>query len=86
MDPKNPDVLIASMCHRIRLRWSDPGPEPEDGLFKTTDGGKTWKPANNGLPDTKFTGRIGLDLCLSKPNIVYAYVDNHTPVRMPKQG
>jgi photosystem II stability/assembly factor-like uncharacterized protein len=86
MDPKNPDVLIASMCHRIRQRWSDPLPEPEDGLFKTTDGGKTWKPANTGLPETKFTGRIGLDLCLSKPNVVYAYVDNHTPVREPAPG
>ena len=83
MDPKNPDVLIASMCHRIRLRWSDPLPEPGDGLFKTVDGGKTWKEANAGLPDTKFTGRIGLDLCLSKPNIVYAFVDNHTPSREP---
>jgi photosystem II stability/assembly factor-like uncharacterized protein len=86
MDPKNPDTLIASMCHRIRLRWSDPVPEPGDGLFKTTDGGKTWKPANAGLPDTKFTGRIGLDLCRTKPNVVYAYVDNHTPVRQPAAG
>ena len=83
MDPKNPDVLIASMCHRIRLRWSDPVPEPGDGLFKTVDGGKTWKEANAGLPDTKFTGRIGLDLCSSKPHIVYAFVDNHTPSREP---
>ena len=86
MDPKNPETLIASMCHRIRLRWSDPVPEPGDGLFKTTDGGKTWKDANKGLPDTKFTGRIGLDLCLGKPNVVYAYVDNHTPVREPAAG
>jgi len=83
MDPKNPDILIASMCHRIRLRWSDPVPEPGDGLFKTTDGGKTWKEANAGLPDTKFTGRIGLDLCRTKPNVVYAFVDNHTPSRPP---
>jgi photosystem II stability/assembly factor-like uncharacterized protein len=83
MDPKNPDTLIASMCHRIRLRWSDPVPEPGDGLYKTTDGGKTWKEVSNGLPDTKFTGRIGLDLCAGKPNVVYAYVDNHTPSRPP---
>ncbi len=83
MDPANPDVLIASMCHRIRRRWSDPVPEPGDGLFKTTDGGKTWRPADAGLPDTKFTGRIGLDLCLGRPNVVYAYVDNHTPSRQP---
>ena len=86
MDPGNPDVLIASMCHRLRLRWSDPLPEPGDGLFKTVDGGKTWKEANAGLPDTKFTGRIGLDLCFSKPNVVYAYVDNHTPSREPSPG
>jgi photosystem II stability/assembly factor-like uncharacterized protein len=86
MDPKNPEILIASMCHRIRLRWSDPVPEPGDGLFKTTDGGKTWKPVNSGLPDTTFTGRIGLDLCRTKPNVVYAYVDNHTPVREPAAG
>jgi photosystem II stability/assembly factor-like uncharacterized protein len=83
MDPSNPEVLIASMCHRIRLRWSDPVPEPGDGLFKTTDGGRTWKPADAGLPETKFTGRIGLDLCLGQPNVVYAYVDNHTPSRQP---
>jgi photosystem II stability/assembly factor-like uncharacterized protein len=86
MDPQNPDTLIASMWNRIRQRWSDPVPGEEDGLFKTTDGGKTWKELTNGLPDTKMTGRIGLDLCLSKPNIVYAYVDNHTALRMPQPG
>ena len=73
MDPTNPDVLIASMVNRIRLRWSDPTPGGEDGLFKTTDGGKTWKELTAGLPDTKLTGRIGLDLCRTKPNVVYAY-------------
>ena len=86
MDPKNPDVLIASMWNRIRQRWSDPVPEDGDHLYKTTDGGKTWKPLINGLPDTKYTGRIGLDLCASKPNVVYAYVDNHTPTRQPSPG
>jgi len=81
MDPKHPDTLIASMVQRIRRRWSDPVPGGEDGLFKTTDGGKTWKELTNGLPDTNLTGRIGIDLCASKPNIVYAYVDNHNPGR-----
>ncbi len=86
MDPGNPDVLIASMWNRIRQRWSDPVPEDGDYLYKTTDGGKTWKKLTNGLPDTKYTGRIGLDLCASKPNVVYAYVDNHTPTRQPSPG
>ncbi len=86
IDPQNPETLYAATWNRIRLRWSDPRPGGEDGLFKTTDGGKTWKPINNGLPDTNFTGRIGIDLCRTKPNVLYAYVDNHTPGREPRPG
>ncbi len=80
MDPRNPNVLIASMCRRIRQRWSDPVPSG-DGLFKTSDGGQTWRKLTNGLPaNWKVIGRIGLDFCLTKPDIVYAFVDNHTPI------
>ena len=86
MDPSNPDVLIVSTWNRIRRRWSDPVPEDGDHLYKTTDGGKTWKKLTQGLPETKFTGRIGLSISKSNPNIVYAYVDNHTPKRDPKAG
>ncbi|MFC2159079.1 WD40/YVTN/BNR-like repeat-containing protein, partial [Acidobacteriota bacterium] len=86
LDPTNPDVLLASMWNRTRERWSDPRPGPGDGIYKTTDGGKTWNPSNQGLPDLKLTGRIGLSLCDSKPNVVYAFVDNHNPGRMPEKG
>ncbi|MBN2265547.1 MAG: hypothetical protein JW775_07025 [Candidatus Aminicenantes bacterium] len=86
MDPQAPDTLYASTWNRIRRRWSDPVPEPGDSLFKTTDGGGTWTPINEGLPDTAFTGRIGIDLCRTKPTTLYAYVDNHTPGVEPKPG
>jgi len=86
MDPQKPDTLYASTWNRIRRRWSDPRPGGEDGLFKTTDGGKTWTPINAGLPDTAFTGRIGIDLCRTKPSTLYAYVDNHTPGAEPAPG
>ena len=86
MDPTDPDTLYAATWNRIRRRWSDPMPGGEDGILKTTDGGKTWKMLTNGLPDTNFTGRIGLDLCRTKPNIIYAYIDNHTPGREPQPG
>ncbi|MCX6560454.1 MAG: hypothetical protein NTZ26_08050 [Candidatus Aminicenantes bacterium] len=86
MDPTKPDTLIAATWNRIRRRYSDPMPGGEDGLFKTTDGGRTWKPCDSGLPDTALTGRIGLDLCAGKPDVVYAYVDNHNPGREAAAG
>jgi photosystem II stability/assembly factor-like uncharacterized protein len=86
MDPQAPDTLYAATWNRIRRRWSDPVPGGEDGLFKTTDGGETWTPINTGLPDTNFTGRIGIDLCRTKPSTLYAYVDNHTPGVEPPAG
>ncbi|MFA9452748.1 MAG: hypothetical protein ACERK6_02445 [Candidatus Aminicenantaceae bacterium] len=86
MDPSDPDTLVASMWNRIRQRWSDPQPGPGDGIFKTIDAGKTWQQKTNGLPNLDKTGRIGLSLCASQPNVIYAFVDNHNPGRMPREG
>jgi photosystem II stability/assembly factor-like uncharacterized protein len=84
MDPSDPKTLYASMWNRVRRRWSDPVPEDGDNIYKTTDGGKTWKIINNGLPDTKFTGRVGIAISHSNPNVLYAFVDDHNKKRDPK--
>ncbi|MEO6611086.1 MAG: hypothetical protein ABIT05_07805 [Chitinophagaceae bacterium] len=86
MDPADPNTLYASMWNRIRRRWSDPMPEDGDHIYKTTDGGATWKVIDNGLPDTKLTGRIGLAISHSNPNLLYAFVDDHTKKRDPNPG
>jgi len=86
MDPQDTDTLYVSMWNRIRRPWTDPRPGPGDGIFRTTDGGKNWKHLTNGLPDIKLTGRIGIDIARSNPNVIYAYVDNHNPGRLPKEG
>jgi photosystem II stability/assembly factor-like uncharacterized protein len=86
MDPSNPNILYASMWNRIRRRWSDPVPEDGDHIYKSVDGGRTWKVINKGLPDTKLTGRIGLAVSNSNPNTVYAFVDDHTKKRDPRPG
>ena len=74
MDHRNPDVLYVSMHQRRRHVWTYLGGGPESGIHKTTDGGKTWKKAQNGLPSVDL-GRIGLAISPVNPDIVYAIVE-----------
>ncbi|MCO5298308.1 MAG: hypothetical protein M9921_15780 [Fimbriimonadaceae bacterium] len=76
MDPKDPETLYAATAQRLRTRWNDPVAGPESGIYKTTDGGKTWKPLTEGLPDFAKgeCERIGLDVCASQPNVVVAVI------------
>ncbi|MEK6629344.1 MAG: hypothetical protein AABY89_01280, partial [Acidobacteriota bacterium] len=88
MDPSDPNTLYASFWQRIRLKWNDPRNFPDyagSGIFKSTDAGQTWTPINNGLPEAKSRGRIGIDICKTKPNVVYALVDNYVVSREPTE-
>jgi len=84
MDPDDTEILYATAWSRLRPKWNDPRVMPgymQSGVYKTRDGGASWKPINNGLPEAKFRGRIGLDICLSQPNVLYALVDNYEVAR-----
>jgi photosystem II stability/assembly factor-like uncharacterized protein len=86
MDPRSSDTLYAAMWQRTRKKWNDPRTEANStgsGIFKTTDGGKSWTPVNQGLPEPKHRGRIGIDLCLTNPDTLYALVDNYEISRQP---
>ena len=74
MDPENPDILYATAHQRRRREWTYIGGGPESGIYKSTDGGTTWKEINNGLPKEKM-GRIGIAVSPSNANIVYAIVE-----------
>jgi len=89
MDPSDPETLYAAMWQRVRRKWSDPRVEPgynEGGIWKSTDGGKTWTEAQTGLPAAQFRGRIGIDVSRSNPNVLYAFVDNYDQGRPPREG
>jgi photosystem II stability/assembly factor-like uncharacterized protein len=75
MDRRNPNVLYAAMYDAIRLPWKIMEARPGGGIFKTVDGGAKWEKVANGLP-TGNTGRIGIDICLKDPDVIYAVIDN----------
>ncbi len=86
MDPRAPDTLYAATWQRIRKKWNDPRNEDGydgSGVFKSTDGGATWNPINNGLPEGQHRGRIGLDVARSNPDVVYAFIDSYETAREP---
>ncbi|MGB6521789.1 MAG: hypothetical protein WBE83_08465, partial [Candidatus Cybelea sp.] len=75
MDPQNPNVVYAGMWHFRRVPWTFTSGGPDDGLYKSTDGGRTWKRlTGNGLP-SGYTGRIGLAIAPSRPNRVFALIE-----------
>ena len=78
IDPKNPRVLYASLWATRRPPWSVYAPTnlPGGGLYKSTDGGDTWKQLTGGLPTDEFVGKIGIAVSPSNPNRVWAVVDD----------
>ena len=74
MHPTNPNILFCAMYHRLRKPWHFHSGGPDGGLFKTIDGGKTWRKLTQGLPSGDI-GRVGIDICTSKPEVVVASVE-----------
>ncbi len=75
--PSNGDILYASSWERIRRPNARQYGGSTSGLYKTIDGGDTWVELTNGLPSLPTQkGRISIDICKSKPNVLYAmYAD-----------
>ncbi|SMG33386.1 Sortilin, neurotensin receptor 3 [Marivirga sericea] len=82
--PQKPDVLWASMWERKRYAWNFIGNGSGSGIYTTADGGENWNLSMEGMEDDKFTGRIGLDISLSNPDILYALVDYQKETKKEK--
>ena len=73
IDPSNPNVVYAVMWKFRRTPWRHISGDDRGGLFRSIDGGRTWKKLEGGLPKT--VGRIGVAVAHSSPNVVYAITE-----------
>jgi photosystem II stability/assembly factor-like uncharacterized protein len=73
--PGNPDVLYAALWERSRTPWNFVEGGVGSGIWKSTDGGRTWARLP-GFPRNENVGRIGLAVSAANPDVVYASMDN----------
>ncbi len=76
MDPQSPNILYAASYQRRRAPFGYSGGGPGSALWKTVDGGATWKKLTEGLPREGDIGRIGVTVYRRDPRIVYALVEH----------
>jgi photosystem II stability/assembly factor-like uncharacterized protein len=78
MDPTNDQILYATTYQRRRSACCMNGGGPGSAIWKSTDGGETWKKLTTGLPNEPM-GRIGLDVYRRRPSVLYAVIEGQTP-------
>jgi photosystem II stability/assembly factor-like uncharacterized protein len=80
IDPQDPNIVYAGMYEYQRRPWTFTSGGPGSGLYRSSDGGLTWKKLtdpslNNGLPGAKLLGRIGISIHRKDPRVVYALIE-----------
>ena len=76
MDPNNPNVIYAAFWEVYRTPYTLESGGPGSGLWKSTDGGETWKDLskNPGMPKG-ILGRVGVAVSPANPQRVYALIE-----------
>jgi photosystem II stability/assembly factor-like uncharacterized protein len=75
MDPSDPNTLYAAMYQHLRTPWGYNGGGPGSAIYKTADGGATWRKLTNGIPDGD-KGRIGLAIAQTSPRMLLATIEH----------
>lgn len=81
MDPNNPRILFAGMWPLVIHTWGRESGGPNGGIWKSTDGGATWKRlTGHGLPEPPI-GKVGIAIAPSNSQVVYALIETGHPNR-----
>jgi len=74
LSPADPSIIYAAAYQRRRRAWGFAGGGPGSGIYKSTDGGDSWREVTEGLPEGD-KGRIGLAVSAEDPALVMAVVE-----------
>ena len=74
LDPRDPDVIYAAKHQRLRTVAALINGGPESGIFKSSDGGQSWRELTNGIP-AEDKGKIGLAISPIDSDVVYATIE-----------
>ena len=78
MDPSNPKIIYVTFWQAGRKPWLLVSGGPHSAIFKTIDGGDTWKEItrNPGLPQSGMLGAIGITVSPAKPSRLWAILEH----------
>jgi photosystem II stability/assembly factor-like uncharacterized protein len=74
-DPTNPNIMFAALWQAKRQPWTMDSGGPGSGLYRSADGGSTWKEIKeHGIPEG-IKGRIGVTVSGANPNRIWAVIE-----------
>ena len=76
IDPSDPNIVYATLLEGRQGPWENGAWSGPGGVFKSTDGGTTWRPLTKGLPDP--VNNAELTIAPSDPKRIYAYATGGT--------
>ena len=74
IDPRDPNVLYAASWQRHRNVAAYMGGGPGTAIYKSVDGGESWRKLKTGLPSSNM-GKIGLAISPMQPDVIYAAIE-----------
>ena len=74
LDPADPKIAFAGLWHFDRKPWTYTSGDEKGGVFKSTDGGLTWRKLTNGLPS--LLGRVGIKVAPTNSKEVYVLAES----------
>jgi len=73
LDPSNPQIIYAALWEQRHGPWENAVfAGSSNGVYKSIDGGTTWRQLSGGLPEGESLGRAGLEVCAANPKRLYA--------------